>query len=145
MACCFGSVLIVLLLGAALFLIGLPALLDYVASLDRQPVVDLHPGEPYAFGGGELWVVGVEDPGCPVDGSCLPAGTVVVTFELLPSGTTFALTLMETEAGSELYLLPGGYVIRLLAVRPFPDLNQPDLSQYVVRVQFIAPPERGET
>jgi hypothetical protein len=106
--CCAGIALVLLLLGALLLLVGLPTALEYLASLQVETVVDLQVGEAYSFGDWHLVLTGSQ-------------GTAA-GFVILETGETFALSF------DELHALPGGYVIRLLAI-------QDD----AVRIQWFTP------
>jgi hypothetical protein len=106
--CCAVITLVMLLLGALVLLVGLPAAIEYIASLDVEIVLDLPVGEQYPFGDWNLTVTDVYDAGAD--------------FAIVETGGSFSL------APDHIYALPGGYVIRLIAV-------QGD----VVRIQLFAP------
>ena len=118
--CCAGITLIGLLLGALLLLVGLPAALEYLGSLDVEVVFDLRMGERYIFDDWDLLVTGIHE--AAVDFVVMATGAPV------ESGESFTLALSGAETQT-FYTLPGGYVIRLVAV--FPD--------HTVRIQLFAP------
>jgi hypothetical protein len=107
--CCAGIIFITLLLGALLLLVGFPAMMNYIGSLDMGIVFDLQVGERYIFGNWDLTVVSIHNTSADFD---------------LSDGKTFTLS------PNELKLLPGDYVIRLVAI-----------NEHVVRVQLFAPVE----
>jgi len=117
--CCAGITLLGLLLGALLLLVGLPAALEYLGSLEVEVVFDLRVGERYVFDNWDLLVTGVHD--AEVD------FVVVATGAPMESGESFTLALSGVETPA-FHILPDGYVIRLIEV--YPDR---------VRIQLFAP------
>jgi hypothetical protein len=105
--CCAGITLIMLLLGALLLLVGFPTAINYIGSLDMEIVFDLQVGEHYSFGNWDLIVTSIRNTS--------------VDFEIT-GGETFTLSL------NELHNLPGGYVIRLVAI-----------NETIIRTQLFAP------
>jgi hypothetical protein len=107
--CCAGIVFITLLLGSLLLLVGFPAAIDYISSLDMEIVFDLRVGERYTFADWDLIVTSTNN--------------LSVDFEI-SGGEIFTLS------PNELHNLPGGYVVRLVAI-----------NGDIVRVQLFAPVE----
>jgi hypothetical protein len=93
--CCAGVMLIMLLIGALLLLVGFPAAIDYIGSLDMEIVFDLQVNERYTFGEWDLVVTSIYN-----------------------SSADFEITGDEafTLSPNELQTLPGGYVIRLVGI-----------------------------
>jgi len=117
--CCAGISLFILLLGALLLLVGLPAVLEYLGSLDVEVVFDLQAGDRYIFDDWDLVVTGIHD--AEVD------FVVMATGAPMESGEAFTLALSGA-GDSAFYTLPDGYVIRLIEV--YPDR---------VRIQWFVP------
>jgi hypothetical protein len=110
--CCAGIVLLMLLLGALLLLVALPAAIEYIASLDVEIIFDLQMGEQYSFGDWNLVVTTIHDTSAD--------------FAVVETGETFNL------AANDMATLPGGYVVRLVAIQG-----------NIVRVQLFAPIVEG--
>ena len=97
LGCCAGTALVMLLMAALLLLVGLPAAIEYIASLDVEIVLDLQTGERYPFDNWNLVVTDIHDPSAD--------------FAIVESGEAFILS------PDDLHTLPGGYVIRLVTVQ----------------------------
>jgi hypothetical protein len=93
--CCAGIMLIMFLLGALLLLVGFPAAIGYIGSLDMEIIFDLQAGEQYTFGEWALIVTNIHD--------------MSVDFEIVGS-EAFTLSV------NKLHNLRGGYVIRLVTI-----------------------------
>ena len=97
LGCCAGTTSLVLLLVALLLWVGLPAAIEYIASLEVEMVFDLQMDEWYPF---ERWNLTVTD----IDATS-------ADFAIVETGKSFTLSL------DALYSLPEGYVIRLVTIQ----------------------------
>ena len=112
LGCCLVTALVLLGLLAALLLIGLPILLDYLEQLDPAQVVELSVGAAYPLGANDLQIVAADRQ------------SVTVNYD----GITYPIS-------AEWFTLPDGYSLRLLAVTPTRSATHPR-----VRLHIIPPP-----
>jgi hypothetical protein len=141
LTCCFGVSLIVLISTALLLFVGLPMLLQYLTSQDRQPIFDIHEiGQRYRVGSYDVILIGVS--ACAAD-LCQQTGQTNVKLEVVRhgaeagSGTSYNLSLVPGQSVSNIIELEGDTGLRLVA-DPFVAAGN---QQVRVRFQAFLPPD----
>ena len=142
LTCCASAAAVALIAAALLLLVGIPALVGYLAGYDRQPLFDLQGlGQRHTMGLYDVILMAVSESDCFSDARCQPAH---VTFEVVMrrghvgSGTAYSLSLPVGEAASDLISLLDGTALRVVAVRSGPSA-QADTSETRVRFQAFLP------
>jgi len=147
LTCCASTAAVALIAAALLLLVGIPALVGYLAGYDRQPLFDLQGlGQRHTMGVYDVILMAVTEAGCSSGARCHPAH---VTFEVVRhggevgSGTAYRVDLPAGEAASDLIALADGTALRVVAVRSAPS-SQPNEPEPRVRFQAFLPPASEE-
>lgn len=141
---CAGAAFVALIAAAGLLLVGVPALVQYLARYDTQPLFDLQGlGQRQTIGAYDVILTAVTASPCASNATCQQA---VVTFEVLmpgaaaDSGTVYRVSWQADQTASDMITLGDGTALRVVAVQAQMGVRAGELS-YRVRFQAFLPPD----
>jgi hypothetical protein len=142
LTCCAGATAVALMAAALLLLVGIPALVGYLAGYDRQPLFDIQGiGQRHTIGAYDVILIAVSEADCSTSDTCQQ---VNITFEIVRpdeeagSGRSYSVSLQAGASSSDLTTLEDGTALRVITVRHVP-LTQADEPAQSVRFQAFLP------
>lgn len=138
LTCCFGGSLLTLITAALLLFVGLPALLQYLTNMDKQPIFDIQGiGQRHTVGVYDVLLTAITRSRCDVGDTCQQTD---VSIEILMggeagSGTTYSISLLG-QTVSDVIQLGDGTALRLISVPSDRASDEKDS----VRFQAFLPP-----
>lgn len=137
---CFTCLAVSLLGVGILIFIILPAIFNYINSLDEEPIFDTQVGSFLDLGMYRLEVLVVEnDTRCPRETFCSAQGSATIRFRNTWDQAKHSIQFSEEHDISDAVSLPLGYVVRIIELAPESASPQ---NTYTLRFQIFRPPDK---